>query len=129
MKTRIVIALLTAGTLLIAFSTPFAADKEQTQTKEQAQVQEQEQDKMIYGWQLMTVEERAQHRAKMQSLNTEKERQAYREEHHKLMQARAREQGVTIPDEPRSGGGSGFGPGPGAQSGSGSGGSGAGKGK
>lgn len=54
-----------------------------------------------YGWQLMTEQERIEHRAKMRSLKTEQERQAYRHEHHKLMQERAREKGVALPDEPQ----------------------------
>jgi hypothetical protein len=126
MKIRILLTSAITGLLLFPIGTLLAADEEKEQAQVQSKQQVQEQDKMIYGWQLMSTEERAQHRAKMQSLNTEQERQAYRAEHHKQMQARAKEQGVTIPDEPRSG--SGFGPGPGAQSGSGSG-SGSGKGK
>lgn len=59
-----------------------------------------EEGKTVYGWQLMTEQERAEHRAKMRSFNTEEEREAYRQEHHKRMQARAKEQGATLPDEP-----------------------------
>ena len=54
-----------------------------------------------YGWQLMTEQERMEHRAKMRSFKTEQEREAYRREHHKRMQERAREKGVTLPDEPQ----------------------------
>ncbi len=54
----------------------------------------------IYGWQLMTPEERAEHRAKMRSLKTEKERDEYRAEHHKKMEERAKAMGKTIPEEP-----------------------------
>ncbi len=61
----------------------------------------------------MTPEEMAEHRAKMRSLQTNEEREAYRLEHHQMMQERAREQGVTLPDEPptagRQGGGMGMG--------------------
>lgn len=52
----------------------------------------------IYGWQLMTEQERIEHRNKMRSLKTKQEREAYRIEHHKRMQERARERGVTLPD-------------------------------
>jgi len=55
---------------------------------------------VVYGRQLMTPEELTAHRAKMRSLATEKEREQYRLEHHKLMQERARERGLTLPDEP-----------------------------
>lgn len=54
----------------------------------------------VYGWQLMTEQERNEHRAKMRSFKTEQEREAYRIEHHKQMQERARQQGVVLPDPP-----------------------------
>jgi hypothetical protein len=57
-------------------------------------------DEVIYGRELMTEQERAEHRAKMRSLETEQEREAFRMEHHKLMQERAKARGVTLPDEP-----------------------------
>ena len=70
----------------------------------------------VYGWQLMTQQERAEHRQKMQGFNTFEERETYRLEHHKLMQERAREQGMNLPDVPLPqgrgiGGGQGMGPG------------------
>ncbi len=54
----------------------------------------------IYGYQLMTEQERSEHRAKMRSFNTEAEREAYRRQHHEMMQERARTQGFTLPEEP-----------------------------
>jgi len=79
-------------------------------------------DEPIYGYQLMTEQERAEHRAKMQSFQTEQEREAYRQEHHKMMQERAKAQGVTLPDEPMPRGqGRGMGPGMGAGQGMGQG--------
>jgi hypothetical protein len=89
--------------------------KQQTQQKAQAQDQDP---KMMYGWELMTVKEREEHRQKMRSLKTEEERTAYRQEHHEKMQQRAKEQGVTIPDVPPERG-SGTGPGGGQGAGSG----------
>lgn len=69
-------------------------------------------DQPIYGSQLMTEQERAEHRAKMQSFQTEQEREAYRQQHHKMMQERARAQGINLPDEPMPRGqGRGMGPG------------------
>lgn len=56
----------------------------------------------VYGWELMTEQERAEHRTKMQSLKTKEERERYRIEHHKKMQERARQQGKTLPDMPQS---------------------------
>ena len=57
-------------------------------------------DQDMYGWQLMTPEERAEHRARMRSLETRKAREAYRMEHHQRMQERAKEKGITLPEMP-----------------------------
>jgi len=57
----------------------------------------------VYGYQLMTRQERIDYRDKMHSLKTEEERAAFRLEHHKLMQERARAKGITLPDEPMPG--------------------------
>jgi hypothetical protein len=54
-----------------------------------------------YGYQLMSPEERAEHRNRMRSLETEEAREAYRREQHETMRARAAEEGVILPDEPR----------------------------
>lgn len=75
------------GILLMCLFIPstFAADQDQER---------------IYGSELMTQEERAEHRAKMREMKTEEEREAYRMEHHRMMQERAKAQGKTLPDEP-----------------------------
>lgn len=57
-------------------------------------------EQQVYGSQLMTQQERMEHRSKMQSMKTMEERERYRMEHHKKMQQRAKERGVTLPDEP-----------------------------
>lgn len=57
-------------------------------------------DEPIYGSQLMTEQERVEHRNQMRNMKTEAEREAYRMEHHKRMQERAQAQGITLPDEP-----------------------------
>lgn len=54
----------------------------------------------IYGSQLMTQQERNEHRNRMRNAKNEQERQQIRNEHHKRMQIRAKEQGVSLPDEP-----------------------------
>jgi len=54
-----------------------------------------------YGWQLMSEQERAEHRTKMQSMKTAEERERYRLEHHKKMEKRAAQQGITLPDRPQ----------------------------
>lgn len=54
-----------------------------------------------YGSQLMSPEERAEHRAKMRSLPPS-EREAYRSEHHEAMKERAESMGLSLPDQPPS---------------------------
>lgn len=71
-------------------------------------------DTRIYGSQLMTNQERIEHRTKMQAAKTAEEREQVRQQHHEQMQLRAKEQGVTLPDTPPAqGGGQGRGMGPG----------------
>jgi hypothetical protein len=70
-----------------------------------AQTQQQ-----MYGSQLMTPQERIEYRTQMRTLKTQEERNAFRLEHHKKMQERAKERGVTLPDVPPAGG-AGMGPG------------------
>ena len=48
-------------------------------------------------WQLMTPAERSEHQTKMRSFKTYAECTAYQDEHHKLMEARAKEKSVTLP--------------------------------
>jgi hypothetical protein len=112
---RTVILSVVAGVVSLFPAISVAAEEERTQVQTQMQLQEQEQ---IYGSQLMTQEEMAEHRAKMRSLKTNEERETYRLEHHEKMQERAREQGITLPDEaPAAGGGMGMGSGMGPGSG------------
>lgn len=74
-----------------------AADQAQAERGAQAATQSKE---LVYGSQLMTRQERAEHRAKMRSLKTKEERESFRIEHHKKMQERAQKMGKTIPDMP-----------------------------
>ena len=74
----------------------------------------------IYGSQLMTDAERADYRSRWRAARSDEERERLRREHHDRMKDRARERGVTLPDEPPPrgagagpGGGAGPGPGPG----------------
>ncbi|MCK9295082.1 MAG: hypothetical protein M0P70_08340 [Desulfobulbaceae bacterium] len=110
---RNVILSVVAGVVSLFPAVSPAADMDPAQV--QTQVQQKEQ---IYGNQLMTPQEMAEHRAKMRSLKTNEEREAYRLEHHQMMQERAKEQGITLPDEPSApGGGMGMGTGMGPGSG------------
>lgn len=84
-------------------------------------------EEQTYGRQLMTEQERNEHRLKMQSMKTKEARERYRMEHHEKMQERAKQQGVTLPEAPMPRGngmrdGSGMGGGSGGGMGSGMGG-------
>lgn len=81
------------GIFVMSDITVLAADQERTQ--EQLQTQEQ-----VYGSQLMTTQEREEYRASMRTAKTSEEQEIIRNEHHERMQERAREMGVTLPDEP-----------------------------
>jgi hypothetical protein len=65
----------------------------------------------IYGYELMTGQERAEYQSRMRAAKTDEEREAIRLEHHKKMQARAKAQGKTLPDMPPADRGPGMGPG------------------
>ncbi|HEX6734345.1 MAG TPA: hypothetical protein VF096_06000 [Azonexus sp.] len=92
---RLMSALLAALVVVAAGSTPLAAAEEP-----------------IFGSQLMTQQERNEHRLKMHSAKTAEEREAVRAQHHQQMLERARQQGVTLPETPPpQGAGRGMGPG------------------
>ena len=59
----------------------------------------------IYGSQLMTQQERIEHRNKLRAAKTVEERDQVRLQHHEQMQLRAKEKGVTLPDAPPAMGG------------------------
>lgn len=86
-----------------------AQDKDQTQDKDQLRTQDKIRDRDIYGHQLMTQQERNSFRQKMMSAKTMQEREQIRNEHHKMMQARAKEKGINLPDEPPANRGPGMG--------------------
>lgn len=91
------------GALMLASGVALAADQERTQQ----QVQKPEQ---VYGSQLMTQQERVEYRSRMRAAKTAEEREQVRMEHHERMKDRAKQRGVTLPDEPSARGG-GMGPG------------------
>ena len=62
-------------------------------------------DTPIYGSQLMTNQERIEHRNKLRAAKSAEEREQLRLEHHEQMTLRAKERGVTLPDEPPAQGG------------------------
>jgi hypothetical protein len=97
--TAVLAALLPAAALTYA--------EEAVQNREQQTVESQvrAQSRAAYGWQLMTPEERATHRAQMRSQTSVEAREQLRLEHHRLMQERAQAQGYTLPAQPVAGGG------------------------
>jgi hypothetical protein len=99
-----------ASSLLLIVNPGFAADP-----PVQKQAQEQ-----IYGSQLMTAQERTEYQAKMRAAPSPEAREQIRAQHHTEMQVRAKQKGVTLPDEPPAHGkGGGMGPGGGTGSGGG----------
>ncbi len=54
----------------------------------------------VYGSQMMTEQERLEYRQRMRNATSDEERQQIRADHHQLMQERARQQGVTLPEVP-----------------------------
>ena len=61
--------------------------------------------KMIFGSQLMSAQERIEHRERLLNAKTNEEREQIRKEHHARMEVRAKEQGMKLPDKPPSNGG------------------------
>jgi len=103
-------------TLAVACVSNLAAQTPETAAGQPAAAQQApDDDTVIYGYQLMTPEERQAHRIKMRSLTTTQEREAFRLEHHQTMQERAKARGVTLPEAPMpmgmGRGGMGMGPG------------------
>nr|WP_320114884.1 hypothetical protein [uncultured Desulfuromonas sp.] len=94
MKQLFILSMLTTALLLCA-GTAMATEQSALEQASQAQQQQQ-----IYGSQLMTQQERMEYRAKMRAAKTAEERQQIRQEHHALMQQRAKDRGVTLPEEP-----------------------------
>jgi len=90
-------AILLGAVVLALGSVPaVAADKNQ----QRDQARDQSREEIIYGYQLMTQKERAEYQAQMHNAKTAEERERLRNEHHEKMQARAKEQGVMLPDTP-----------------------------
>lgn len=77
-----------------------AADPTPIGEKTQAQTQEH-----IYGYQLMTQQERAEYRAKMCTAKTYEEQDQIRQRHYNAMRIRARTRGVFLSEEPLVSGG------------------------
>lgn len=104
----------------MAFAVPaWAADPAPAGAQIQSTQQAQER---LYGYELMTPQERNEFQNRMRAAKTDQEREQIRLEHHNQMQARAKAQGKTLPDMPPAGMDPGGGMGPGGGKGMGSGG-------
>ena len=72
-----------------------------SQSQDRATVRDQKQtQERIFGSQLMTEEERKEHREQMRRAKSDQERAEIRAQHHERMKARAEQRGVSLPDEP-----------------------------
>ena len=116
-SSKLAILAIVATTSSLWFDAANAQDQVQTQVQVQVQ---------IYGSQLMTAAERTDCQSKMRALKTDKERDAFRLDHHDKMTVRAVEKGVTLPNSPPAVGagqkantGTGVGPGSGVGAGQG----------
>lgn len=84
-----------AGVVLFGFgAAALAYDQDRDRARDQAREQQQIRDQDIYGWQLMTTQEREEYRARMRAARTLEEREQIRTEHHERMKARAKERGM-----------------------------------
>jgi hypothetical protein len=92
------LVIMAALVMVVVFNSAVAWTADQQREQERILVQEPLRDQDIYGWELMTVAERNEHRSQLLSLKTEQEREQYLQEHHAQMQGRARAQGRTLPD-------------------------------
>lgn len=99
MSNRIVAIFASTGALVFAGCSALAPDAGDPQQENRMQNQEQ-----VYGSQLMTRQERIEHRTKMRAAKTAAEREQIRNEHHERMKERARERGVALPEAPPVGG-------------------------
>lgn len=97
---------ITVMALVCAAVASSGATAEENPATGQGQMRQQGQ---VRGRDLMSPDELAQHREKMRSMKTEEERRAYQAEQHRKMQERAKEKGLTLPDQPGQGPGMGRG--------------------
>jgi len=92
-----------AGALVFTTGLALAADQDQMRTQDQTMSQTQDKTQIqdqIYGSQLMTQQERNEYSSRMRSAKTVQEQEQIRADHHEQMKVRARERGVTLPDDP-----------------------------
>lgn len=96
MKTA-VFAILLAAVLPTTVALAQNQDRARDTTRAQQPAMNQER---IFGSQMMTSQERNEYRERMRAARTEQEREQIRQEHHERMLVRAKEHGVTLPEQP-----------------------------
>lgn len=96
MKRKTIILFSLVGALSMPVGLVVAANT--SPSKDMSMSQDQEQ---IYGSQLMTNDERMEYQTKMRTAKTAEEGEQFRSEHHKAMQKRAKDRGITLPDDPQ----------------------------
>ena len=85
------------STAIVAlFSTAAPAAMATDKTRDQGRLQAQDR---VYGSQLMTQQERNEYDALLNAARTGKERDQIRQSHQEQMKERAKQRGVTLPDE------------------------------
>jgi 1,2-phenylacetyl-CoA epoxidase catalytic subunit len=84
----------TAIVALFATAAPVANATDKTRDQGRLQAQDR-----VYGSQLMTQQERNEYGALMNAARTGKERDQIRQAHQEQMQERAKQRGMTLPDE------------------------------
>lgn len=93
MATRILLAPALTVVLAVVSGFALAADQESAQPTKQTQ-------KQVYGKELMTEQERAELHTRMRAAKTQQEREQVRKQQHERMKQRAKERGLSIPDQP-----------------------------
>ncbi len=83
----VAVTLALSSGLLMAENNEMAGDRLETQQQ-------------VYGRQLMTQQERVEFRDKMRSASSAEERQQIQQEHHEQMKLRAKERGLSMPENP-----------------------------
>ena len=89
MSNKIILSAITSA-LIISSGVVLAADA----SVDQAKIQQ------TTGRQLMTPEEQSAQRTKMRNATSAEERKEIRKKHHEKMKVKAKEKGMTIPDNP-----------------------------
>lgn len=90
---------LAASLMLLAGAAPSHAGEAAASATSNTHMATQADADYVYGAEVMTREELAEHRAKLKSFKTEQEREAYMMSHHDRMNARAQERGIELPSE------------------------------